>query len=100
MENRNIEYYWGLFKTRSWYTLPENEKTEFNAFIKSKEFVWWYNFIRPQKKLGYLSPYQYLKERLDMNNKEHVKLLNKIEAMKIRVEEHIISLRGSTKKWA
>jgi hypothetical protein len=47
-----------------------------------------------------LCPYEYLKLNLDMSNLEHKKVFEELEAMKNRVEDDIITLRGSTKFWA
>lgn len=46
-----------LFDTEDYLLYPEEFNQKLNTWIN------WYNQVRPHQSLGYLSPYQYLKER-------------------------------------
>jgi transposase InsO family protein len=97
-DNRECEFFWGNWKRECYYKMKESEKTIENIRKKFNEYVWWYNFVRPQKCLEGLTPYKYLLKKMDENNME----LNELRSELIRLfkQYDIITISGSPLFWA
>jgi uncharacterized protein YkvS len=61
--------------------------------IKKSKYFWWYNFVRPQRNLNFLSPYQFLIKKVNDNPGIVDKaILDKIEEYKILGKKNIINI--------
>ncbi|WP_371246577.1 IS3 family transposase [Mycoplasmopsis agassizii] len=60
MDNRPIEYWFSILKEELLRRININQLSVEELKIEIDKFILWYNEVRFQKPLGWLSPLQYL----------------------------------------
>ena len=73
LDNRVIEFFWGLFKRECWYKIPKSERTMERCNYEFLRYIDYYNYDRPQMGLDHLTPYQYLVKKCQEQNKKQNK---------------------------